>query len=81
MSNLEVGKTWIYKQSLRPYVIIKTTINDIHYVAATITPASGKIFIKSRKDFMENFCLPDQVTNETIKAAVENTLTRLGLMR
>jgi hypothetical protein len=80
-NNLTVGQTWIYNQSLRPYIIIKTTTNDIHYVAATITPASGKIFIRSRKDFLENFTEPDKVTNETVTKAVENTLTRLGILK
>lgn len=75
----QAKQVWIYRQSLRPYIILKTTINDIHYTAATITAASGKIFIRNRKDFEESFCEPNKLTQEAFNKAIDNTLKRLGL--
>lgn len=74
------GESWIYNQSMRPYIVLKTTINDVHYTAATITLASGKLFIRSRADFLANFTRPEDITDEKVKEAIKNTLIRYRLI-
>ena len=75
------GQTWIYNQSLRPYVVLEIKDGDVVYTAATITPAFGKVFRRSITHFKETFSEPDKVTEETIKNAVTNTLKHNGLIQ
>lgn len=79
VQDFKVGTAW-FNHIQKPYMIIQTTLNDIHYVSATVTSASGKIYIKSKKDFQRDFTfLPEDGLAPVTQKAINNTRVRQGI--
>lgn len=79
-TQIHPGQIWIYKQSLRPYKIIKTINGNVYYTPASLSPRYGDIFERTLSEFLDKFVTPDLVTDEIQKAAIENTLKGLGII-
>lgn len=74
------NQVWIYKESLRSYKVLEVTEDEITYTAAFLSPAYGKGFKRPLSDFMKDFVLPENMTEEIKKESTQRTLSQLGLL-